>query len=52
MAVHFVDAMGRTAALSLYTAVFPAGDIVLGANATAGDENHTMYTVIVTEASP
>jgi hypothetical protein len=50
--VRFIDALGRTTTLSLYTAAFPAGNITLGANAPTSGESHTMYTVIVAEAGP
>lgn len=47
--LRFVDAMGRTVTLSVFSQQFPAGRITLGANTPGGGETHTMYTVFVAE---
>lgn len=47
--LHFVDAMGRTVVLSVFSRQFPAGKITLGANTPRSGDTHTMYTVFVAE---
>ena len=47
--LRFVDAMGRTVKLSVFSQQFPSGRITLGANTPGGGDTHTMYTVFVAE---
>jgi len=46
----FIDNENRTVVLSTFTAVFPAGDIVLGGNASGGTVN-SMYSVVIKETT-
>jgi hypothetical protein len=50
--LRFVDAMGRTVTLSVFSQQFPAGKITLGANTPRSGDTHTMYTVFVAEDHP
>jgi len=43
----FIDRDGRVVVLSVFTAVFPAGEILLGGNAPPSGGNHSMYTVVI-----
>lgn len=45
----FRDRDGDRVRLSVFTATFPAGDIVLGANTPPGGDDHSMYTVALKE---
>lgn len=43
----FIDRNGRVVILSVFKAVFPAGEILLGENAPPSGGNHSMYTVVI-----
>jgi hypothetical protein len=45
----FRDRDGNRVVLSIFTAVFPAGDIILGANTSPNGDDRSMYTVALKE---
>lgn len=45
----FIDREGRIVVLSVFTSIFPAGDINLGADAPPNGDYHSMYTMMFKE---